>query len=670
MITEKIPDKARKILALLLAIIVAAAYFPVSSDLVFGETAASYNADRAISYAKAHYDDGYTATTPDKGDCTQFVRECFEAGGIPKDNNRVNDKGAYGYDVGDYRAYLVDNGYAEVYGLTREKQEWSKPQWYVRANTNESKLSVGDGVLYYCKSCKRYFHMSIATGVNSDGFVLYHAQNRAVGGEPLCSIDCFKCGADRENVMLYSMHLTTGNNGYVTDYNGITVTGLNVYRTGNDTLNVSWDPVSGAAGYKVFIKNGAKSVFNLVKDTKETSFIHKEDKAGESYYFAVRPYFERDGKKYVGKLSNTAYNNDKLVAPTGVKAAISGSTVVITWNKVPGADKYQVYRSSSKNSGYSKVFECTGTSFKTSKSNFKAGYTYYFKVKAINADNASGNSALSAAVSVKIPGTAKVSTTALYSASSGKPIIKWEKVTGASKYQVYRATSSKGEYSRLITTSKLSYTNTSAKAGYTYYYKVNAVNSSGKVIAKGSAVKRLCMPAKPSVKTSLSTAGKPKLTWNKITGVSKYQVYRATSSKGKYTRLITTTRNYYTNTSAKAGTTYYYKVKAIASKNANAYSQTGAIKKMCTVAKPVLKKGYTTKGKPYISWKSVSGAKKYEVYRATSKSGKYTKLITTTKRSYSNTSAKKGKTYYYKVKAVGTKTSNYAYSTAVAIKSK
>lgn len=55
-----------------------------------------------------------------------------------------------------------------------------------------------------------------------------------------------------------------------------------------------------------------------------------------------------------------------------------------------------------------------------------------------------------------------------------------------------------------------------------------------------------------------------------------------------------------------------------------------------------------------ISWNAVSGADKYQVYRATSKDGKYSLLFTTAKTTVKNTGLKSGKTYYYKVRAFNT----------------
>ena len=57
-------------------------------------------------------------------------------------------------------------------------------------------------------------------------------------------------------------------------------------------------------------------------------------------------------------------------------------------------------------------------------------------------------------------------------------------------------------------------------------------------------------------------------------------------------------------------------------------------------------------GTARIVWTKTSGAKKYNVYRAASKNGKYKKIDETKACSYSDISAKPGKSYYYRVAAV------------------
>ena len=52
-----------------------------------------------------------------------------------------------------------------------------------------------------------------------------------------------------------------------------------------------------------------------------------------------------------------------------------------------------------------------------------------------------------------------------------------------------------------------------------------------------------------------------KVSWKKVEGVTHYQVYRATSKDGKYTKLTTTKELSYTAKSLKSGNKYFFKVR-------------------------------------------------------------------------------------------------------------
>ena len=69
---------------------------------------------------------------------------------------------------------------------------------------------------------------------------------------------------------------------------------------------------------------------------------------------------------------------------------------------------------------------------------------------------------------------------------------------------------------------------------------------------------------------------------------------------------------------------------------------------------PTVKVKSTKKKTAIISYKKVSGANKYNIYRKTTK-GKYKLIKTTNKSSYKDKGLKSKKTYYYKVKAIGSK---------------
>ncbi|MDD6831222.1 MAG: leucine-rich repeat protein [Firmicutes bacterium] len=256
-------------------------------------------------------------------------------------------------------------------------------------------------------------------------------------------------------------------------------------------------------------------------------------------------------------------------------------------------------------------------------------------------------------------------------ASTGKPLLKWADDENAVAFAVYRSTSKTGDFTLLDTPDDTKYLDTSAVPGRTYYYMVTAVDMGGK--EKDSTIKSItCDCARPVVSiTTNASSGKPSLKWNAVDGAAKYEVYRATSKNGTYTKMYTTTSTSYTNSTAVPGTTYYYKVKAICGKSSYGNSAYSVVKSItCDCARPtVTVKCNENTGKPVLSWKAVDGASKYYIYRSTDGGKTYKYWDSTSKTSYTNSGAEAGKTYYYKVKAVCGKSSygNSAQSLAKSI---
>ena len=251
--------------------------------------------------------------------------------------------------------------------------------------------------------------------------------------------------------------------------------------------------------------------------------------------------------------------------------------------------------------------------------------------------------------------------------SSGKPKVYWNEVDGAVKYWLYRSTDGVN-FNYYDTTTSTNYTNRSTTIGTTYYYKVKAIDAND-ARSEFSVVKRImCKPAAPTVSINRSN-GKPKLSWKSVSGAKKYWVYRSTDGKNfKY--WDSTTKTNYTNKGAASGTKYYYRVKAVAIVNGNNVASANSNTKnlITTLAKPSVSIT-TSGGKPKLTWKAVTGADKYYVYRSTDgKNFKYWE--STTKTSYINTGAKRNTRYYYKVKAVcaANSNANSARSASVSIK--
>ena len=435
-----------------------------------------------------------------------------------------------------------------------------------------------------------------------------------------------------------------------------TVTGGNDAQ-GRPTLK--WNAVSGAAKYEVYrarSKDGDYIKYSTVTGTSYTNTSYIEN--GNTYYYKVRALNANGTAGAWSSVVGVTYKQT-LSAPTVTGGNDAQGRPTLTWKAVTGAAKYEVYRARSKDGDYIKYSTVTGTSY-TNTSYIENGNTYYYKVRALNANGTAG--AWSSVVSVTYKQTLPAPTVTGGNDAQGRPTLKWNAVTGAAKYEVYRARSKDGDYIKYSTVTGTSYTNTSyIENGNTYYYKVRALKSDGTAGAWSSIVSVTYRAAStgalsaPTVTGGNDSQGRPTLTWNAVTGAAKYEVYRARSKDGDYTKYSTTTGTAYTNSSyLTSGATYYYKVRALdANGNAGPYSAVVSVTCRLKLTAPAVTGGNDAQGRPTLKWNAVSGAAKYEVYRARSMNGDYIKYSTVTGTSYTNSSyIENGNTYYYKVRAL------------------
>ena len=442
---------------------------------------------------------------------------------------------------------------------------------------------------------------------------------------------------------------------------------------GNDSQGrptLKWKAVSGAAKYEVYrarSKDGDYIKYATVTGTSYTNTSYIEN--GNTYYYKVRAL---DANGTAGAWSSIVAVTYKqtLPAPTVTGGSDAQGRPTLKWNAVTGAAKYEVYRARSKDGDYIKYATVTGTSY-TNTSYIENGNTYYYKVRALDANGTAG--AWSSVVSVTYKQTLSAPSVTGGNDAQGRPTLKWKAVSGAAKYEVYRARSKDGDYIKYATVTGTSYTNTSyIENGNTYYYKVRALKSDGTAGAWSSivAVTYKQTLSAPAVTGGNDAQGRPTLTWKAVSGAAKYEVYRARSKDGDYIKYSTVTGTSYTNTSyIENGNTYYYKVRALKSDGtAGAWSSVVSVTYKQTLSAPAVTGGNDAQGRPTLTWKAVSGAAKYEVYRARSKDGTYTKYSTTTGTAYTNSSyLTSGATYYYKVRALDANGNAGPYSAVVSV---
>lgn len=276
---------------------------------------------------------------------------------------------------------------------------------------------------------------------------------------------------------------------------------------------------------------------------------------------------------YNGSVTKTFQIKPKKL--TGLKQSWrTTSSVTLTWKALSGVTGYQIYRKDSANGTYKYIGSTTSTKY--INKGLTAGKTYYYLVRGYKK---SGSTTVTGAKSDALTTTTtpgKVKGLKVSKNSTNYITLKWNKLTGATGYYIYRKTTSNGTLKYIGKTTKTSYTNKSLTSGKNYYYVVVGYKKFNSETLKGKKSATLQATTRPKAPTLKGVAGtkSAKLTWSKVTGASGYEVYMSTSKNGTYNKIATigaksskiatigSTSITYTKSSLTKGKTYYFKVRS------------------------------------------------------------------------------------------------------------
>ena len=256
--------------------------------------------------------------------------------------------------------------------------------------------------------------------------------------------------------------------------------------------------------------------------------------------------------------------------------------------------------------------------------------------------------------------------------------LSWNKINNVTGYKIYRYDKKSNSYKYLATAKTNSYTDKSLKASSTYSYKVRAYKGS----LNGSYSNTIDVKTSPNyapkvtgLKLKTQKSDSLTISWNKINNVTGYKVYRYDVKTESY-KLIKTISNAsttsYTNSKLTSATKYLYKVRSYKivnnkTHNGDYSSSLAATTKPPT---PTVKLTSPSTKKIKLTWTNISSRTTgYNIYMATSKNGTYKNIGSTSKKSFTKGSLKKGKTYYFKVRAYRTIDGKKVYSSYSSIKS-
>ena len=232
-------------------------------------------------------------------------------------------------------------------------------------------------------------------------------------------------------------------------------------------------------------------------------------------------------------------------------------------------------------------------------------------------------------------------------------MFRWEAVAGAEEYTILRKADNEGVWVALkeVTDGQTLYLDKDVVSGVTYTYSVQCGNGYGNSGFFSSGVSQLYLTA-AKITSITSVNNMVRVMWAKVGGAESYLVYRQTQGSSKWEVIDKTAseRLYYEDKTVLSNNTYKY---AIAVEKGTVLSVVGAGSVSHTfLASPEFLKVENTASGISLSWNSVNGAEKYEVYRRADVTKDWQLIETTDALNYLDTDVSNGTTYFYTVKAV------------------
>ncbi|MCI8483268.1 MAG: hypothetical protein HFH41_02880 [Lachnospiraceae bacterium] len=260
----------------------------------------------------------------------------------------------------------------------------------------------------------------------------------------------------------------------------ITVTGIDKYQGSKSvTFKINPQQLGRATVSKIANQTyNGKTLKPAIKVTSGKVTLQNNKDYTVVYVGGEKPGMASVIIKGTGNFTGTQTVNYNIAVPgmSGVKVSKYTDTgITFSWKKNSVVTGYEVYNSKNRRE---KMITKNGTT-KYTVSKLKAGTSYTFRIRAYVRKN--GKYYYGPFTTMKTataPKSTKISS--LTSKKSKQVVIKWKKVSKATKYEVYRSTSSKGKYKKLGTTTKTSYTDKKATGGKKYYYKIRVCKTISK----------------------------------------------------------------------------------------------------------------------------------------------------------------------------------------------
>jgi len=182
----------------------------------------------------------------------------------------------------------------------------------------------------------------------------------------------------------------------------IPVPSVNASALSSDSIQVNWNRVTGATSYKVYRSSSTAVSYALISTRTDTTYIDTGLPPLTTYYYRVSAVTSRGE----GEQSDPVYVTTPAVgvipAPGNLQATpLSATSIQISWNAVPNATGYRIYRSNSAFGSYTLLN--TGTGLTYTDTGLSTATTYYYRVSAVHSTGESEQSYWASAATSEPP---------------------------------------------------------------------------------------------------------------------------------------------------------------------------------------------------------------------------------------------------------------------------
>jgi fibronectin type 3 domain-containing protein len=248
--------------------------------------------------------------------------------------------------------------------------------------------------------------------------------------------------------------------------------------SGNAVVTLAWSNSAGATRYNVKRATTSGGPYTQLAAPTVTGYTDSAVTNGTTYYYVVSAVNSSGESANSAQVSATPSATSVAPAPpTGLTATAGNAVVTLAWSASATATRYNVKRSTTSGGPYTQLAAPTATGYTDSA--VTNGTTYYYVVSAVNSSGESANSAQVSATPSAPSVTPPTPTGLTATAGNAEVTLAWSVSTGATGYNVKRATTSGGPYTQLAAPTANGYTDSAVINGTTYYYVVSAKNSSG-----------------------------------------------------------------------------------------------------------------------------------------------------------------------------------------------